>query len=84
MHAQLVKRADELVDCLEGSPEEAELAAQKTRLRKTKGPRPLKADIMVALMSTAGAGERLTLEQRVARLRKASIADHAPRSWRAY
>ena len=26
MHAQLVERADELVGCLEGSPEEAELA----------------------------------------------------------
>ena len=26
MHARLVKRADELVGCLEGSPEEQELA----------------------------------------------------------
>ncbi len=27
MHAMLVRRADELVDCTENSPEEAELAA---------------------------------------------------------
>jgi len=32
MHALLVKRADELVGCTEGSPEEAELAAMADAL----------------------------------------------------
>ena len=36
MHALLVKRADELMGCVEGSPEEAELATIATPSKRTK------------------------------------------------